>query len=205
MNPARDDPSKPKPLPAANTTISYGPDGRVLQKNEGKWDFLISSNQNALFLDMEVSKFLDSSFINVRVEARFIQIVIKNKVLTVSLDEDVVPEAVICERSTLSGNLVVSMLKASAPDGTDIEEVVRKHKSRHADKKEVVAEGKGDVARNRRKERLFGKNYTDSTNERDGSEDSKGLKIFDSKFSLNMDENPYGAGFVDDPDVPPLC
>ncbi|KAI8844602.1 hypothetical protein BJ741DRAFT_215131 [Chytriomyces cf. hyalinus JEL632] len=204
MNPARDDPSKPKPLPAANTTISYGPDGRVLQKNEGKWSFLVSSNQNAFFLDVEVSKFLDSSFINVRVEARFIQIVIKNKVLTVSLDEDVVPEAVICERSTLSGNLVVSMLKASAPDGTDIEEVVRKHKSRHADKKGDAEEGNVEVARNRRKERLFGKNYTDK-NEREGSEDSMGLKIFDSKFALNMDENPSEAGFVDDPDVPPLC
>ncbi|KAJ3059927.1 Protein tilB, partial [Podochytrium sp. JEL0797] len=184
--PPREDPGKPKPPKPANTTVVYGPDGRVLQKNEGKWEFQTSSNRDAVFLDIEISKFLDSSLIDVKVHPTFIQVIIKNKVLTVTFDEEVRPDQVLCERSKVNGSLVVTMVKASAADGLDIEAVVNAQKTKDClPKKEPTP-----VEKNRRKERLFG-----SSN-----------KIVDAKFVMNKGVDlKVEELFVDDPDVPPLC
>ncbi|KAI9352618.1 hypothetical protein BDR26DRAFT_929173 [Obelidium mucronatum] len=190
--PPRDDISKPKPPKPANTTVSYGPDGRVLQKNEGKWTFSMRSDENAVFVEVEISKFLDSSLIDVQVHPTFIQVIIKNKVLTVTLEHDVQPDRVLCERSKVSGDLLVTMLRTSVPESTDIEDIVKRQK-----KKVILEPASGvtdiKVEKNKRKERLFGDSCLSK-------------KIMDTNFvEITNSAAEAAEDFVDDPDVPPLC
>ncbi|KAJ3286237.1 Protein tilB [Rhizoclosmatium sp. JEL0117] len=190
--PPREDPSKPKPPKAADTTVTYGRDGRVLQKNEGKWEFHRWSNDLAVFLDIEISKFLDSSLIDVNVKPNYIQVVIKNKVLTVTFDDEVRPNQVLCERSKASGNLLVTMVKSSAPNDLDVEDVAKAQRT-----KNVVTPASNaptNTEKNRRKERLFG--ATDAEMPK---------KIVDMKFVVDKSIPSASEEFTDDPDVPPLC
>ncbi|KAJ3203478.1 hypothetical protein HDU67_010182, partial [Dinochytrium kinnereticum] len=175
-------PSKPKeekPL--------YGPDGRVLQRNEGKWKFWFTDDKHSITLHVELSKFLDSSLINVEPCREWIRIDIKGKVLQLVFDEEVEPDEIACERSKLSGVLVISMKKASAGNGPRIEEIVTS-KKKLASKPLVEAQKPKDM-RNRRLERLM-----------DGVSAAyiKDARVVACDISKEED-------FVDDPSVPPLC
>jgi protein TilB len=105
--------------------VLYGPDGRVLQKNQGKWVYSFTETDEALILQVQISKFLDTSLIDVDVHpermivhsCNFInfifnfctdvRITIKGKILQLTFDTPVQPSSVICERSQLTGALAI--------------------------------------------------------------------------------------------------
>jgi protein TilB len=43
----------------------FASDGRVMQRNQGKWDFKFIDTSDAIILDVTISKFLDTSLIDV--------------------------------------------------------------------------------------------------------------------------------------------
>lgn len=47
-------------------------DGRILQKNQGKWEFKWSETIKTLVLDVKISKFIDTSLLNVDVHGNYV-------------------------------------------------------------------------------------------------------------------------------------
>ena len=112
-------------------------DGRLLQRNEGKYKFYFlheeedeesnlkkkTRDPQSITLVVEVSKYLDTSFIDVDVHPTYITVAIKNKILQLNLDEEVSPDDVVCERSRMTGDLVIRMLKAKYKENAQITEI----------------------------------------------------------------------------------
>lgn len=100
---------KAKPRPAPEPAIEIN--GRVMQRNEAKWNWKFTETDSAVMLDVSISKFLETGFIDVDVHPTWIRVTIKMKVLQLMLPCEVNCTGVISERSTLTGNLLVTMLK----------------------------------------------------------------------------------------------
>jgi protein TilB len=98
---------KKEPAPIYNTA------GEVRQCNEGKYDFLLDDWSDAanIVLTVQVPKFMDTSQIDVDVNARFIRCVIKGKVLQLALNEEVGVSQATVKRARTSGELKVTMPK----------------------------------------------------------------------------------------------
>ncbi|KAJ3413610.1 Protein tilB [Chytridiales sp. JEL 0842] len=198
---------QPKKDPLA---ITYGPDGRVLQRNQGKWEFCFHETPESVVLEVALSKFLDSSLIDVDVHPTFIRVIIKGKLLQLTLDEEVSAEQVYCERSRLSGHLCVTMIKAShAGQVADVEEVVKARKEASTRFATIGAKQKTEstAVKNRRMERLLGDDDGGITVLRAPqpgvAKKAVPKGIVESKVlptDMIVDD-----GFIDDADVPPLC
>ncbi|QDZ22055.1 hypothetical protein A3770_06p45730 [Chloropicon primus] len=88
---------------------------RVLNKNEGRWDFtLLDSEDDAkIVLDVAVGKFLDTSLIEADVQPTYVRLLIKGKLLQLTLAEEVSPDKSQAQRNKHTGHLVVTMPKAN--------------------------------------------------------------------------------------------
>ncbi|KAJ1558549.1 hypothetical protein HK405_013434, partial [Cladochytrium tenue] len=113
--PARKNKSPPPP--------TFAPDGRVLQRNQGRWTYRLvdvpappgaaAGAAGALALEVELGRFLDSSLVDVDVHPTWVRVVAKGQVLVLALDCEVVAHDAVCERSRASGRLVVTMRKVA--------------------------------------------------------------------------------------------
>eukprot|EP01041_Mallomonas_annulata_P009334 gene9334-19376_t len=85
----------------------------IKQRNEGQWTFRWDeeSNTGQVILEVDVSKHLDSSIIDVDVHPTYISIVIKGKLLRLKLPSEVKVAESKCQRSKVSGSLRVIMPK----------------------------------------------------------------------------------------------
>ncbi|KAF6251492.1 hypothetical protein COO60DRAFT_1675455 [Scenedesmus sp. NREL 46B-D3] len=88
-------------------------DGRVLQRNEGKWDFTLEESEDgmSLVLDVAAGKYLDTSLIKADVQPRLARLIIKGRLLQLVLPVEVKPDASVARRSAASGHLVLTMPK----------------------------------------------------------------------------------------------
>jgi len=90
-------------------------EGRIRQCNEGRWNFSITDDDGVNWvLRMELSRFLDTSLVDVDVHPTYVSVVIKNKAFRLTLMDEVQPAGVKCARSTTTGELVVTMPKLYA-------------------------------------------------------------------------------------------
>jgi protein TilB len=190
-----------------NLEINYGPDGRVLQKNQGKWEFCFHETRESVILEVEISKFMDSSLIDVDVHPTWIRVIIKGKVLQLLLNEEVQTENVSCERSRLTGHLVITMLKASLTGKvTDVTEVVKARKASNtkwATTLDTKAPITNSAPKNRRIERIFGKDVNPLTLKKLESKVGGAKPIIEARVLPT--DIPVDDSFIDDADVPPLC
>ncbi|EPZ34106.1 outer arm dynein light chain 1 [Rozella allomycis CSF55] len=85
--------------------------GKILQMNEGKYDFNLIDEDNFLILDLALSKFLDSSLIKVEIQSEFIRVEVKGKMLQLLLPEKVNELEAVAQRSQTTGHLVLKMPK----------------------------------------------------------------------------------------------
>ncbi|KAJ3057130.1 Protein tilB [Rhizophlyctis rosea] len=191
----------------------FAPDGRVLQRNEGKWLFMFHETPDTIVLEVEINKFLDTSLIDVDVHPTWVRVVIKGKILQLVLDEEVKTDDVICERSTASGHLCLTMLKLKSQKSGDVVEIRRKEReATERQKKEEAkraAEG-GSKQRNRRYERLFEPSEAVDIHTIVGAPGKK--PIPNRAIGRERKQAPSANAaadvpddFEDDPDVPPLC
>lgn len=188
--------------------LLFTKDGRILQKNEGKWNFKWSETKKTLVLDVEISKFIDTSLVNVDLNENWIRVTIKEKILQLATSESVQVSSVICERSKATGHLLITMLKSTFLS-QDVQKV-RKEEHEEFLKKETIKKEslKEEKVRNRRYERLF--EPKEAVNIRNILEQVKLDKKKDLKNGIvdvrtSEHENYIPNDFVDDPDVPPLC
>ena len=88
---------------------------RILNKNEGRWDFTLleSEDDSKIILDVPVGKFLDTSLIEADVQPTFVLLLIKGKLLQLTLTEEVSPDKSVAQRNKHTGHLVVTMPKAN--------------------------------------------------------------------------------------------
>jgi protein TilB len=183
-------------------------DGRVLQKNQGKWDFKWSETAKTLILDVKISKFIDTSLLDVDLHENYIRITIKDKILQLTTTEPVHVDSVLCERSKATGHLLITMVKSKILE-KDLQKI-RKEENLEQEslKKMALQEKSKENGRNRRYERLFEpKEAVNIRNilEQVKLDQTRELKrgIVDVKTSEQ--EKVIPSDFVDDPDVPPLC
>lgn len=206
--------------------------GDLLQRNEGKWIFRIIDEPDTLTLVLQLSKYLDTSFIDVDIHPTYITVLVKGKVLQLNLEEEVFSDKVVCERSRLTGDLVVTMLKCkgnkdSAPKFIEdiLFEKKKENSLQHRHKFDhLITKLKDPLpgARNKRLERL-------ATFEPSAAVDIKSIvsnstssditkpsplkeistsnenKIKDEKYLKTDIVSKCSSEFVDNPDVPPLC
>jgi len=94
----------------------FSPDGsKVLQRNEGKYPFQFTNTDKLLILEVFISKFLETSMIDIDVHPTWIRVNIKGKDLVLTLEEEVYCDDnnVTCERSKCSGTLMITMVKVN--------------------------------------------------------------------------------------------
>lgn len=96
------------------------PEGEIKQRNEAGWEFLWDEDHSkgVISLEVKLPKFLDNSLIDVDVHPNYISIVVKGKLLRLRLPEEIKVSESKCQRSKVSGSLVVLMPKANAKSGT---------------------------------------------------------------------------------------
>lgn len=103
---------------------------KILNKNEGKWDFSLNDYDSAtsIVLDIPVGKFLDTSLIDVDVQPTFVRVLIKGKLLQLTLSEEVSPDKSVAQRNKHTGHLVITMpkLHCNSADSTVIKAESRK-------------------------------------------------------------------------------
>jgi protein TilB len=182
----------PPPTEAKKPLPVYGKDGRILQRNEGKWEFHIMEQEDVIILMVETSKFLDSSLLEVEVHTDWVKITIKGKILQLRLDCPVVEHEAVCERSRSSGQLVITMLKASSK-GKNVHTLAQErkrvnvHRAQSSFNDLVKQKEQLPAKRDRRQER-----FLDSLATLD-------IKEVHQKSIQRVEEE-----FEDDPTVPPL-
>jgi protein TilB len=190
-NKDRDQPKKPRPL--------FTPTGRPLQLNEGKYDFSVRHTRHTLRLMVQIPKFIDTSLIDVMLEADYIRITVKDKRFQLAFTDTDHVQVSKCEvfRNHGDGVLIVDMLRenvvtekmASEMYRSDVQEEDRKKKKaaeenkREGRERKFVPEG---VAMMRRK-------LATCSGKVGGMAIAQGEAVVSS-----VDD------FQDDPDVPPL-
>jgi len=86
-------------------------DGRVLQRNDNKLNYKFIDTPHTIELVVEISKFMDTSLVNVDIQPTYIVVDVKGKILQLVLDEEVDVGDCMCERNKLNGALSVTMMK----------------------------------------------------------------------------------------------
>lgn len=166
-----------------------------------------------LTLNVEISKFLDTSLIDADMHPDWVTIKIKDKILQLNLNATVSPDKSICERSKLSGLLSIIMMKVGVEKDGNLEIIRLQERKELENMKRKEEEDKKNVLlakqnRNRRYENLFTpseavdyKNIVSSKNVNENVTKTKQISVKNqiSQATL-LDED-----FVDDPSVPPLC
>ncbi|KAJ3124013.1 Protein tilB [Nowakowskiella sp. JEL0407] len=182
-------PAPPLPVPVLSST------GRVLQKNQGNWDFSLKTLDTCIVLRVGISKYIDTSLIDVDVHQTYIRVTVKGKVLQLVLEKDVNVNETICERSKANGELCVTMLIKDRNNRLNVEEEVQKLRKKQSEKhKEAFTGGKPKPEKELKKMSRRDLLFVDSTKE------DKTIKINEVRKEF-VEETE----FVDDPDVPPLC
>lgn len=89
---------------------------RVMQKNEGGWDFSIQEDDEgkAIVLEVDVGKYLDTSLIKADVQPSFVRLLIKGKLLQLLTPCEVRPGNAVAQRSNATGKLQIVMPKERA-------------------------------------------------------------------------------------------
>lgn len=86
---------------------------RIMQKNEGQWDFSLQEDDKGknIVLEVDVGKYLDTSLIKVDVQPLYVRLLIKGRLLQLILPCEVKSDATIAQRSNATGRLQLTMPK----------------------------------------------------------------------------------------------
>jgi protein TilB len=125
---------------------------RVMQKNEGQWDFSLEEDDlgKSIVLQVDVGKYLDTSLIKVDVQPAFVRLLIKGRLLQLILPCEVKSDAAIAQRSQATGKLQLTMPKLNESEVlTDVAHI--KPKPASSVSKKDTSSSKGFVIREEQK------------------------------------------------------
>ncbi|XP_043545336.1 dynein axonemal assembly factor 11 [Chiloscyllium plagiosum] len=88
-------------------------EGRVLNVNEPKIDFLLTDDEenNQFILDLAVYRHMDTSLLDIDVQPTYVCVMVKGKVFQLVLPEEVKPDSSSAKRSQTTGHLLITMPK----------------------------------------------------------------------------------------------
>jgi protein TilB len=88
-------------------------DGRPKNINQPKMTFSLQDNeeQNALTLNINLPKYMDSSLIDADVQPTYARVVVKGKIFQIVLPEEIKPDSSTAQRSKTTGHLLITMPK----------------------------------------------------------------------------------------------
>jgi protein TilB len=82
----------------------------VRQTNEGRWEFVMEDEGGpTVALRLAISRFLDTSLVDVDVHPTYVSVVVKNKTFRILWPREVRAAEGVCTRSTVTGELVVTV------------------------------------------------------------------------------------------------
>jgi len=81
--------------------------GKVMQRNEGKWDFKFYEDKDEFILDIPAGKYMSLSFVDIDVQPTYIRVSIKSKILQLRYEREVMASSAKAQRSTTTGNIVI--------------------------------------------------------------------------------------------------
>ncbi|KAM6954050.1 dynein axonemal assembly factor 11 [Aplochiton taeniatus] len=178
-----------KETKAPRTLIT--PEGRVMNVNEARLDFTLTEDEenNGLVLGLEVYRHMDSSLLDVDIQPTYVRVHVKGKIFQLVLPAEVKPDSSSAQRSQTTGHLVLRMPKAQG-------EI--------CPKKPLLRPPKV-VQSNNTPDNITRKDtYLEIP---DGK--PSGLNMItviqkEQQAATSRQHPSFSAGFVDDPDVPPL-
>lgn len=110
---------------------------------EGKWAFQFNEEEGYLTLEISIQKHLSSSLIDVDIHPTYVSVVIKSKVLRLSLPVEVQSEASTAQRSLATGKLFIKMPKVNSTNG--VLDLVNNNCNSHGKGNQTVAESRVKV------------------------------------------------------------
>lgn len=169
-------------------------DGKRYNLNQGKWPFRLddTTDPNIITLEVKVPKYLSTHNIDLDVQPTSIKIVAEERTFQIVLGEEVCPDKSSCQRSQITGALVVTMptmTEKYVPQKSE-----RKRKTEKIKEKPVKTSEYLEVDSSKQSGLDFSK-IIDNNKSRSTLAPAKRVVATEKKVS---DE------FVDDPDVPPL-
>ncbi|XP_053394299.1 dynein axonemal assembly factor 11-like [Mercenaria mercenaria] len=181
----------------------FAEDGRPLNVNESKINFKLTEDEtgNSYLLDYNCYKYLETSLIDVDVQPHYIRIKTKGKIFQLALDQEVNADSSTCQRSQITGNLLVTMPKAKQivkPAMKPANKEENKENVNNTDKKKPSKTyEKLEVDEKARKTVDIG----DIVKEKS---DNIVPPLGSRPICKTRVERPNSEQFVDNPDVPPL-
>ncbi|KAL0478698.1 hypothetical protein AKO1_008275 [Acrasis kona] len=85
--------------------------GKVMQKNEGKWDFKLLETDFDYTCDIPIQKHISMANIKINVETTYLRVDVRGKILQIRLDSNVDPDRCNAKRSAVTGALLITMPK----------------------------------------------------------------------------------------------
>ncbi|KAL4479995.1 hypothetical protein ABPG74_020511 [Tetrahymena malaccensis] len=111
-------------------------DGEIRQCNEGKYDFKLKEFDDPEWsqFELQVPKFMDTSFIDVNLDPKWVSVRVKGKLTQLRLDQEIIVEQSEIKRSQTTGALVIKMKKLK------VNELVKLQAKRDQDEKKKKEE-----------------------------------------------------------------
>jgi len=169
--------------------------------NEAKVDFTMTDDEqnNQFILDIMAFKHMDTSLMDADVHPTYVRVILKGKTFQLCLDEEVKPDTSKAQRSTTTGNLVITMPKAKSviiqPNSSTKNRI-----GSDSDKNQQCC------LSNRSKRETLEVDPTKHTMPDIGNIVKEKVIVppLGSVSKRVVKERENSAGFIDDPDVPPL-
>ena len=172
-------------------------EGKRLCLNQGKWPFVLddTNDPNTVKLEVSLPKHLSTHNVDVDVQTTFVKIVAEGRTFQLVLNEEVSPDTSSCQRSQLTGILVVTMptlnrnfVPTRATVNSSFEKENNKFVKNDPSKSKFL-----EFDSQKGCELDFSKIVSDSLKNNPLVAHRKNIK-----------EKVVSVDFVDDPDVPPL-
>ncbi|XP_023288496.1 protein tilB homolog, partial [Orussus abietinus] len=179
-------------------TKLFASDGRPYNINQPKVAFTLNDedNRDNIILDVAVYRYLDTSYLDVDVQPRYVRVTIKGKVLQLTLPCEVQIDNSSVKRNVVTGHLMVTMPRVNSLNVISKPESRRESVSKKAITKKVVQAG---LTMTKRELLEIGP----------PKDDMDFSKIIDNKLKQlqaknNETEEEIDESFIDNPEVPPL-
>ena len=89
--------------------------GHILQTNQANIPFIIrdddNEHQGMIIIELGISKYIDTTLLDIDVKEDYIRCVVKNKLVQLELPSSIDPNLSKVQRCTISGALIISMYK----------------------------------------------------------------------------------------------
>ncbi|KAL4226596.1 Protein tilB [Mactra antiquata] len=183
----------------------FNDEGRPMNINEPKIDFRLTEDEtgNNYILDYHCFKYMETALIDLDVQPNYVRIKTKGKIFQLALEHDVNPDSSTCQRSQITGYLLVTMPKAKQVLKPSIKPIPKK-----TDNKENIDQNDKKEIKRTKTEKLEVDEKVRKTVDIGNIVEEKHKHVVPPLGSKTVCktkiERANSENFVDNPEVPPL-